>query len=260
MSFGAEHARSKPGLGCERPRSVPCTHWRDQRFVMARLEVQLLGFPSWRLDGRGVDLALRKGLRLISYLADARAPVGRDHMAGLLWPDADANAARGRLRRTLHKISAAIAADVIDADRGSLALAPSIEARIDAHAFEAAALPETWTRRRGSMPETSWRACRSTGARPSSCAASARADDGRLGVSPNGGNCGFPRRRPPSLVYDAQVWRRRTAFRVGLSWQRVYLGQPQISLSAAVGRGVFANKESVNHLGNARHKCRSPVS
>src|SRR5262245_63073040 len=55
------------GLGCARPRSVPCTHWRDQRFVMARLEVQLLGFPSLRLDGRGVDLALRKGLGLISY-------------------------------------------------------------------------------------------------------------------------------------------------------------------------------------------------
>src|SRR5262245_13395246 len=86
----------------------------DQRFVMAGLEVQLLGFPSLRLDGRCVDLALRKGLGLISYLADARAPVGRDHMAGLLWPDADADAARGRLRRTFHKIGATFAADVID--------------------------------------------------------------------------------------------------------------------------------------------------
>jgi hypothetical protein len=26
-------------------------------------------------------------LGLVAYLADARAPVGRDHMAGLLWPD-----------------------------------------------------------------------------------------------------------------------------------------------------------------------------
>ena len=105
---------------------------------MTRLEVQLLGFPSLRLDGRGVDLALRKGLGLISYLADARAPVGRDHMASLLWPEADAEAARSRLRRTLHKIRVAFTVDVIEADRTSLALAPSIEARIDAHAFEAA--------------------------------------------------------------------------------------------------------------------------
>src|SRR5262249_42558079 len=121
------------GLRCWRPRSVPCGRWRGQRFVMISLEVQLLGFPSVRLDGRGVDLALRKGLALIAYLAEARAPVGRDHMAGLLWPDADADAARSRLRRTLHKIRSAFAADVIDADRNSLALAPSIEVRIDTH-------------------------------------------------------------------------------------------------------------------------------
>jgi DNA-binding SARP family transcriptional activator/pimeloyl-ACP methyl ester carboxylesterase len=105
---------------------------------MTCLEAQLLGFPSLRLDGRSVDLTLRKGLALIAYLADARAPVGRDHVAGLLWPDADADAARGRLRRTLHKIGAAFAAEVIEADRSSLALAPAIEAHIDTHDFEAA--------------------------------------------------------------------------------------------------------------------------
>jgi len=59
-------------------------------------------------------------------------------MASLLWPEADAEAARSRLRRTLHKIRVAFTVDVIEADRTSLALAPSIEARIDAHAFEAA--------------------------------------------------------------------------------------------------------------------------
>jgi DNA-binding SARP family transcriptional activator/pimeloyl-ACP methyl ester carboxylesterase len=105
---------------------------------MARLEVQLLGFPSLRLDGRVVDLRLRKGLGLVAYLADARAPVARDYMASLLWPEADAEVARGRLRRTLHKIGAAFAADVIDADRTSLALAPSVGLRVDTHAFEAA--------------------------------------------------------------------------------------------------------------------------
>ncbi len=91
-----------------------------------------------RLDGRGVGLTLRKGLGLLAYLADARTPVGRDHMAGLLWPEADVDAARGRLRRSLHKIRVAFRLDVIDADRTTLALAPSIEARVDTHAFEAA--------------------------------------------------------------------------------------------------------------------------
>ena len=105
---------------------------------MNRLEVQLFGFPSLRLDGCSVDLALRKGLGLVAHLADARVQVGRDHMAGLLWPEADVEAARSRLRRTLHKVRAAFTVDVIEADRTSLALAPSIEVRTDAHAFEAA--------------------------------------------------------------------------------------------------------------------------
>ena len=100
-------------------------------------EVRLLGFPSLRLDGRGVHLALRKGLALLAYLADARAPVARDQMAGLLWPEADVDAARGRLRRTLHKIRVACDLEVIDADRTTLSLAPSIEAQVDTHAFEA---------------------------------------------------------------------------------------------------------------------------
>ena len=30
---------------------------------MARLELQLLGFPQVRLDGRGIGLTLRKGWR-----------------------------------------------------------------------------------------------------------------------------------------------------------------------------------------------------
>jgi hypothetical protein len=55
-----------PDLVSSCPRSVPCARTHDQWFVMARLEVRLLGFPSLRLDGRGVNLTLRKGLGLIA--------------------------------------------------------------------------------------------------------------------------------------------------------------------------------------------------
>jgi DNA-binding SARP family transcriptional activator len=85
-----------------------------------------------------VELTLRRGLGLLAYLADGRTAVGRDHMAGLLWPEADVDTTRGRLRRTLHKIGVAFAADVIEADRSSLAFAPSIGASVDTHAFETA--------------------------------------------------------------------------------------------------------------------------
>jgi DNA-binding SARP family transcriptional activator/pimeloyl-ACP methyl ester carboxylesterase len=105
---------------------------------MARLDIQLFGFPSARLDGRAVELSLRKGLAVLAYVADTRGPVGRDHLATVLWPEADTEAARGRLRRTLHKIRVAFAADVIGADRTSLWLAPGLEPGVDTHAFAAA--------------------------------------------------------------------------------------------------------------------------
>lgn len=111
---------------------------------MPRIELQLFGYPSVRLDGHGLDLTLRKGLALLAYLAETVGPAGRDHMAGLLWPEADEEAARGRLRRTLHKIRVAFAIDVIDADRSTLQLGRSLSITVDTHAFEAACAAGEW--------------------------------------------------------------------------------------------------------------------
>jgi DNA-binding SARP family transcriptional activator/pimeloyl-ACP methyl ester carboxylesterase len=105
---------------------------------MPRLELHLLGYPSTRLDGRAIDLKLRKGLGLLAHLADARSPVGRDLMASLLWPEADTETARRRLRRTLHRIRVAFASEVVAADRTTLRLAPAFDTYVDVHAFEAA--------------------------------------------------------------------------------------------------------------------------
>ena len=71
---------------------------------MERLEFRFLGFPEFRLNGRRVELALRKAAALLIYLAEAGGPVAREVAAALLWPEADEEAARARLRRTLHKI------------------------------------------------------------------------------------------------------------------------------------------------------------
>ena len=105
---------------------------------MPRLDVQVLGFPRLTLDGCSIDLSLRKGAALLVHLADARGPVGREALAGLLWPDADGEAARARLRRTLHRVRSALGIEAIVADRTSVRFAAELDLRVDAHAFEAA--------------------------------------------------------------------------------------------------------------------------
>jgi DNA-binding SARP family transcriptional activator/pimeloyl-ACP methyl ester carboxylesterase len=103
---------------------------------MAELDIQVLGYPAVHLDGRHVALPLRKAMALVVYLAEAGAPVAREAMATLLWPDADESAARSRLRRTLHKLQLAFGASAIRADRAALRLAPHLQVNVDAHAFQ----------------------------------------------------------------------------------------------------------------------------
>lgn len=88
------------------------------------------------MDGRTVKLELRKAAALVVYLAEIGRPVGRDTAATLLWPEADQEAARARLRRTLYKLRIAFGRDIIDARGASLSLALSVET--DTRAFETA--------------------------------------------------------------------------------------------------------------------------
>jgi DNA-binding SARP family transcriptional activator/pimeloyl-ACP methyl ester carboxylesterase len=102
---------------------------------MSKLELQTFGFPHVRLDGQAVDLPLRKALALLLYLADTDAPVGRDVVAGLLWPDADPNSARAGLRRTLHRLHVMLGREIVAADRNSLRMSSELRIEVDAHAF-----------------------------------------------------------------------------------------------------------------------------
>lgn len=103
---------------------------------MERLQFRLLGFPEFRLDGRPVELALRKAAALLIYLAEAGGPVAREVAAALLWPEADAEAARARLRRTLYKIRVAYGGQVITASATSLAVRAPLLVSADSRAFE----------------------------------------------------------------------------------------------------------------------------
>jgi DNA-binding SARP family transcriptional activator/pimeloyl-ACP methyl ester carboxylesterase len=105
---------------------------------MSKIDLQLFGYPEIRVDERPVSLPLRKALAALTYVVEARAPVSRDAVATLLWPEADEPTARSRLRRLLHQMHRHLGVGIIASDRISLCAAPGIELRVDTGIFEEA--------------------------------------------------------------------------------------------------------------------------
>jgi DNA-binding SARP family transcriptional activator/pimeloyl-ACP methyl ester carboxylesterase len=103
---------------------------------MEQLEFRLLGFPQFRMNGRPVELALRKAAALLIFLAEAGGPVARETAATMLWPEADEETARARLRRTLYKIRIAFGSELVAANATTLSLHPALSAAVDTKAFE----------------------------------------------------------------------------------------------------------------------------
>ncbi|UGY16178.1 alpha/beta fold hydrolase [Bradyrhizobium septentrionale] len=104
---------------------------------MASFSVRTLGFPEVRCDDRLRPLALRKGLALLVYLAEAKGPAGRDAIATMLWPESPAEVVRARLRRLLHRLQLALG-DVIASDRSTVRLSAGIKLDVDSRLFEQA--------------------------------------------------------------------------------------------------------------------------
>jgi DNA-binding SARP family transcriptional activator/pimeloyl-ACP methyl ester carboxylesterase len=105
---------------------------------MALLSVQTLGFPQIRRDGQPCQLALRKGLALLVYLAEAKGLVGRDVLATMLWPEASEEVVRARLRRLLHRLQLTLGDDVLTVDRSSVQWSTAIDLQVDSQLFEQA--------------------------------------------------------------------------------------------------------------------------
>ena len=100
----------------------------------------LLGPPRVERDGATVAFDTRKAVALLAVLALADRPRPRDVLAELLWPEHDAEHARGALRRTLSALRSAVGADFVDATRDSVSLARSAGLRVDVDVFRAAAV------------------------------------------------------------------------------------------------------------------------
>ena len=63
-------------------------------------------------------------------------PVARETAATLLWPEADEETARARLRRTLYKIRVAFRSELVAASGTSLSLHPALSVEVDSKTFE----------------------------------------------------------------------------------------------------------------------------
>ena len=88
------------------------------------LSIALLGPPGIARDGVAVSLPRRRARALVFYLAAQAAPVGREQLLGLLWPDHERSAAQQILRTTLHGVRRAIGPALVGDD--PLRIAPEV--------------------------------------------------------------------------------------------------------------------------------------
>jgi pimeloyl-ACP methyl ester carboxylesterase/DNA-binding SARP family transcriptional activator len=87
------------------------------------LRLKLLGLPSFTHHGEPVRLPVKRAYALLAFLALEARAVPRDHLAALLWPDADAVTGRGRLRRLLYEIEDHTGHDLLESRDGGVSIA-----------------------------------------------------------------------------------------------------------------------------------------
>ncbi|HLZ66601.1 MAG TPA: alpha/beta fold hydrolase [Aliidongia sp.] len=105
---------------------------------MVLFSVRTLGFPEIRRDDQLCRLALRKGLALLVYLAEAKGAVGRETVATMFWPESPEEVVRARLRRLLHRLQLVLGDDVLTTDRLTVRWSSAIDPQVDTRLFEQA--------------------------------------------------------------------------------------------------------------------------
>ncbi len=113
------------------PRSISSTRSVTAAFPAPRLQLELIGPPRARVDGRMLTFPTRKTLALLAFLALEPGRHSRERLAGLLWPDSDEERARTALRRTLLRLRKVIGATAVAAGRNEVELLRPIELDLD---------------------------------------------------------------------------------------------------------------------------------
>jgi len=107
------------------------------------LQLLLLGPPEARVAATPLAFPTRKALALLAYLALADGPQPREHLAALLWPEANAERSRASVRNTLNHLQRVLRGDptaptVLAVTHTTLALAPEAGIELDLHTVERA--------------------------------------------------------------------------------------------------------------------------
>ena len=77
------------------------------------------------MEGRPIVVDTRKALAIVALVAAEGRPFARDELAAMFWPEADDEAARGALRRTLSTLRTAVGDAGIAIGRAQVALDPA---------------------------------------------------------------------------------------------------------------------------------------
>jgi DNA-binding SARP family transcriptional activator len=149
-----------PGKRTTKNKGAP-TSKAAQSTERRSLEVRLFGQPALEVDGRAFRLATpRKSLQVLAYLLMHRAaPVSRDYLAFLIWPDEEEGVARTRLRSTVNDLLRVMpqpGSDFIGSSAAELWWNPDVALSLDVDAFanasqDAARLEEAVALYRGDL-------------------------------------------------------------------------------------------------------------
>jgi DNA-binding SARP family transcriptional activator len=92
---------------------------------VAQLSIRLLGPLEVAVAGRPIVVDTRKALAIVALVAAEGRPFARDELAAMFWPEADDEAARGALRRTLSALRTAVGVAGLILGRAQVALDPA---------------------------------------------------------------------------------------------------------------------------------------
>ena len=92
---------------------------------VASLSIRLLGPLEVAVEGRPIVVDTRKALAIVALVAAEGRPFARDELAAMFWPEADDEAARSALRRTLSALRTAVGDSGLIIERAQVSLDPT---------------------------------------------------------------------------------------------------------------------------------------